>query len=45
MHARTRSVVPEPDEVAAPLVFVYLGGVILALLGLLAWVYYFRGYA
>ena len=35
----------EPDEAAAPVVFLYLGGVIVWLFAALAWVFYFRGYA
>jgi hypothetical protein len=45
MPPRTESVVREPDETAAPFVFAYLGGVIACLFSILAWVYYFRGYA
>ncbi|HEY1190335.1 MAG TPA: hypothetical protein VGE74_22065 [Gemmata sp.] len=45
MSERTRSVVTEPDERAAPLVFLYLFGVLAWLGAALAWVYYFRGYA
>ncbi|QEG28061.1 hypothetical protein GobsT_28320 [Gemmata obscuriglobus] len=45
MSDRTRSVVHEPDEIAAPLVFVYLCGVLVCLSAALAWVYHFRGYA
>lgn len=43
-EARTESVVKEPDEAAAPLVFVYLAGVITWLFAVLAWVFWFRGY-
>lgn len=35
----------EADEVAAPLVLVYLMGVLVWLGAVLAWVYHFRGYA
>ena len=42
---RTRSVVTEPDESAAPLVFLYTAGVLVGLGAILAWVFYFRGYA
>jgi len=35
------SVVKEPDEIAAPLVFAYLGGVIFWLFAVIAWVFYF----
>jgi hypothetical protein len=41
----SRSVVTEPDEAAAPFVFVYIFGVIAWLSAVLAWVFYFRGYA
>jgi hypothetical protein len=40
-----KSVVTEPDEAAAPLVFAYIGGVIAWLAAVIAWVFYFRGYA
>ncbi len=42
---RTVSVVKEPDEIVAPLVFVYIGGVLVWLFAVLAWVFHFRGYA
>ena len=45
MTNRTVSVVKEPDERLAPLVFAYIGGVVVTLLAFLAWVFYFRGYA
>ena len=45
MTDRTKSVVTESDEAAAPLAFVYLAGVVVWLFAVLAWVYYFRGYA
>ena len=45
MTVRTVSVVKEPDEAVAPLVFAYLGGVVVWLFAVLAWVFYFRGYA
>jgi hypothetical protein len=45
MTQRTVSVVKEPDEILAPLVFVYLGGVVAWLFAVIAWVFYFRGYA
>ena len=35
----------ESDEIAAPVVFLYTGGVIAWLFAALAWVFYFRGYA
>lgn len=40
-----RSVVVEADEVVAPLVFAYIFGVIAWLAAVIAWVFYFRGYA
>jgi hypothetical protein len=45
MTERRVSVVKEPDEVLAPLVFLYIGGVLLWLGAALAWVFWFRGYA
>ena len=36
---RTESVVREPDEVLAPVVFAYLGGVAAWLAAVLAWVF------
>ena len=45
MTERTASVVKEPDEIAAPLVFLYLGGTVVWLFAVIAWVFYFRGYA
>jgi hypothetical protein len=45
MEQRTRSVVKEPDEIAAPLVFTYIFVVIGWLSAVLAWVFWFRGYA
>ena len=45
MDSLKRSIVREPDERLAPLVFLYLGGVIFTLAGVLAWVFWFRGYA
>lgn len=35
----------EPDEHAAPVVFLYIGGVVTWLAAVVAWVFYFRGYA
>ncbi len=35
----------EADEVVAPLIFLYMGGVIVTLFAALTWVYWFRGYA
>ena len=45
MTQRTVSVVKEPDETVAPLMFLYLGGVLVWLFAVIAWVIYFRGYA
>jgi hypothetical protein len=45
MTERTESVVPEPDERTAPLVIVYLWITVGWLLAVIAWVFYFRGYA
>ena len=45
MMAQPESVIKESDEVAAPFVFVYLGGVVVWLFAVIAWVFYFRGYA
>ena len=42
---RKWSVVREPDEAAAPFVFVYIFAVVAALAAVLAWVFWFRGYA
>lgn len=42
---RTKSVVTETDERAAPLLFLYLFGVVAWLAAVAAWVYWFRGYA
>jgi hypothetical protein len=39
------SVVVEADERAAPFVFAYIFGVIGWLVAVLAWVFWFRGYA
>ncbi|MCS6863807.1 MAG: hypothetical protein NZS48_01860 [Gemmata sp.] len=39
------SIVPEADEVLAPLVFSYIVGVVVTLLAIIAWVFWFRGYA
>jgi hypothetical protein len=41
----TRSVVTEPDEAVAPLVLAYIFVVLAGLGAMLAWVFYFRGYA
>ena len=40
-----KSVVTEPDEAVAPVVFLYIFGVIFWLAAVVAWVFYFRGYA
>lgn len=45
MHALKRSVAAEPDERLAPLVFVYLAGVVTTFFAVLSWVFWFRGYA
>jgi hypothetical protein len=45
MSKLSRSVVTELDESVAPLVFVYIVGVIAWLAAVIAWVFYFRGYA
>jgi hypothetical protein len=37
--------VKEIDETVAPLVFMYLGAIVGCLGAILAWVYYYRGYA
>jgi hypothetical protein len=45
MTQRTVSVVKEPDEATAPLAFAYIFGVLVWLFAVIAWVFYFRGYA
>lgn len=45
MTSRTVSVVKEPDETLAPLVFLYISSVLVWLGAVLAWVFWFRGYA
>jgi len=45
MDSLKRSIVREPDELLAPLVFVYIAGVVAFLAASLAWVFWFRGYA
>ena len=45
MTERTESVVREPDEISAPAVIFYIGCVIALIFAIIAWVYYFRGYA
>lgn len=40
-----KSVVVESDEAVAPFVFLYIFGVIAWLAAVIAWVFYFRGYA
>ena len=44
MHPPT-DFVREADDRVAPLVFVYMAGAVAWLFAVLAWVYYFRGYA
>jgi hypothetical protein len=44
MATPSESVV-EPDEVVAPFVFIYIFAVIAWLGAVIAWVFYFRGYA
>ena len=44
MHrARTEPV--ESDQIVAPLVFVYIFAVVAAIVAMLAWVFWYRGYA
>jgi hypothetical protein len=45
MQQRTRSVVKEPDETCAPFAFAYIFATIAWLIAVLAWVFWFRGYA
>ncbi len=45
MEPLKRCVVPEPDETAAPWVFVYIFAVLGWLVAVLVWVFWFRGYA
>jgi hypothetical protein len=45
MTERTVSVAKEPDETLAPLVFLHITGVLAWLAAVLAWVFWFRGYA
>jgi len=42
---RTESVVREPDEAVALVVFAYTGAVLVWLFAVIAWVFWFRGYA
>jgi hypothetical protein len=42
---RAESVAREPDEAVAKFVFAYIAGVIGTLAAVLAWVFWFRGYA
>jgi hypothetical protein len=42
---RTESIVREADEKAAPFVFLYIFAVIGWLAAVIAWVFWFRGYA
>ena len=45
MSSLSKSVVTEPDEAVAPVVFLYFFAVIGWLSAVIAWVFYFRGYA
>lgn len=45
MDTRTTSIIKEPDERAASLVFLYIFAVLGWLGAVLAWVFWFRGYA
>jgi hypothetical protein len=45
MSQLKESVVPEADERAAPAVFLYILGVLAWLAAVIAWVFWFRGYA
>jgi hypothetical protein len=45
MEQRTQSIVTEPDEIAAPLVFAYIFVVIGWIIAAVAWVFWYRGYA
>ena len=45
MASPEKPVVFEPDEEVAPVVFLYIFGVIAWLAAVIAWVFYFRGYA
>jgi hypothetical protein len=45
MTERTESVVKESDESVAPLVFMYIWFTVAWLVAIIAWVFYFRGYA
>jgi hypothetical protein len=45
VNQRTASVIREPDEKAAPFVFLYIFAVIGVLAAVIAWVFWFRGYA
>ncbi len=40
-----KAAVTEPDEAVAPVVFLYIFAVIGWLAAVIAWVFYFRGYA
>lgn len=42
---RAVSIVPETDEILAPLVISYIFAVIVTLGAIIAWVFWFRGYA
>ncbi len=39
------STITEADEVAAPFVFAYIAGTIVWLGAVIAWIFWFRGYA
>jgi len=45
MTHSSQSVVVEPDEAVALFVFLYIFAVIAWLAAVIAWVFYFRGYA
>jgi len=45
MSTPSAAAIREPDEAVAPLVFLYIFGVIGWLAAVLAWVFWFRGYA
>jgi hypothetical protein len=45
MNHLAKSVATEPDESAAPAVIVYIFAVLGWLAAVIAWVFYFRGYA
>ena len=41
----SKSFVTEPDEAVAPVVFLYIFGAVAWLTAIIAWVFFFRGYA